>query len=74
MDLQGRIEKFNVPEIFQLISAGKRTGTLGINRNEQSVMVYFRNGQIIYAYSPNRRNRLGERLIAKGLIEPRLLN
>jgi hypothetical protein len=73
MDLQGRIEKFNVPEIFQLISAGKRTGTLGINRNEQSVMVYFRNGQIIYAYSPNRRNRLGERLIAKGLIEPKTL-
>lgn len=73
MDLQGKIEKFNVPEIFQLISAGKRTGTLGINRDEQSVMVYFRNGQIIYAYSPNRRNRLGERLIARGIIEPKTL-
>jgi hypothetical protein len=73
MDLQGKIEKFNVPEIFQLISAGKRTGTLGIHRDEQSVMVYFRQGQIIYAYSPNRRNRLGERLIARGIIEPKTL-
>jgi hypothetical protein len=73
MDLQGKIEKFNVPEIFQLISAGKRTGTLGINRDEHSVMVYFRNGQIIYAYSPNRRNRLGDRLIARGIIEPKTL-
>lgn len=73
MDLQGKIEKFNVPEIFQLISTGKRTGTLGINRDEQSVMVYFQNGQVIYAYSPNRRNRLGDRLIARGIIEPKTL-
>jgi hypothetical protein len=73
MDLQGKIEKFNVPEIFQLISGGKRTGTLGIHRDEQSVMVYFRDGQIIYAYSPNRRNRLGDRLIARGIIEQKTL-
>jgi hypothetical protein len=73
MDLQGKIEKFNVPEIFQLISTGRRTGTLGINRDEQAVMVYFRDGQIIYAYSPNRRNRLGDRLVAQGIIEPKTL-
>jgi hypothetical protein len=69
MDLQGKIEKFNVPEIFQLISSGRRTGTLGINRDDQAVMVYFKDGQITYAYSPNRRNRLGDRLVARQVID-----
>jgi hypothetical protein len=69
MDLQGKIEKFNVPEIFQLIASGRRTGTLGINRDDQSVMVYFKEGQITYAYSPNRRNRLGDRLVARRIID-----
>jgi len=68
MDLQGKIEKFNVPEIFQLIASGRRTGTLGLHRHNQSVMVYFQDGNITYAYTPNRRNRLGDRLIARGKI------
>lgn len=68
MDLQGKIEKFNVPEIFQLISSGKRTGTLGLHRHNQSVIVYFKDGNITYAYAPNRRNRLGDRLVAHGKI------
>ncbi len=68
MDLQGKIEKFNVPEILQLIASGRRTGTLGLHRHNQSVIVYFHDGNITYAYTPNRRNRLGDRLIARGKI------
>lgn len=74
MDLQGKIEKFNVPEIFQLISTGKRTGTLGIIRNNQATMFYFRDGQITYAYSPAGRNRVGERLLEKGFIDNKALD
>ncbi len=73
MDLQGKIEKFNVPEIFQLISTGKRTGTLGIIRNNQATMFYFRDGQITYAYSPGGKNRVGERLLSKGFIDNQAL-
>jgi hypothetical protein len=68
MDLQGKIEKFNVPDIFQLISSGKRTGTLGIIRNNLATMFYFRDGQITYAYAPMNNHRIGERLIEKGFI------
>ncbi len=74
MDLQGKIEKFNVPEIFQLISTGKRTGTLGIIRNNQATMFYFRDGQITYAYSPAGKNRVGERLLDKGFIDDNALD
>jgi predicted transcriptional regulator len=69
MDLQGKIEKFNVPEIFQLIASGKRTGTLGIVRNNQATMFYFKGGQVTYAYLPTNHNRVGERLLQKGFID-----
>ena len=69
MDLQGKIEKFNVPEIFQLISNGRRTGTLGIIRNQQATMFYFDKGQITYAYSPDNGKRIGVRLVNKGYID-----
>ena len=68
MDLQGKITKFNVPDIFQLISTGRRTGTLGVNRQKQAVLFYFNDGQITYAYRPNQYNRLGDRLLAKEII------
>jgi len=74
MDLQGKIEKFNVPEIFQLIASGKRTGTLGIIRNDQATMFYFKGGQITYAYLPGNRQRIGERLVNKGFINNRVLD
>lgn len=73
MDLQGKIEKFNVPDIFQLISSGKRTGTLGIVRNNQATMFYFKDGQITYAYSPANHGKIGERLVDKGFINQKML-
>jgi len=69
MDLQGKITKFNVPDIFQLISTGRRTGTLGVNRRKRAVLFYFNDGQITYAYCPNQYNRLGNRLLAKEIID-----
>lgn len=69
MELQGKIEKFNVPDIFQQLTTDKRTGTLGIIRNNQATMFYFKNGRITYAYTPSNRNRVGERLIEKGFID-----
>jgi len=73
MDLQGKIEKFNVPEIFQLISSGRRTGTLGIAQNDRATMFYFNEGKITHAYSPNGNNHLGKKLILKGLIDDKTL-
>jgi hypothetical protein len=74
MDLQGKIEKFNVPEIFQLISSGRRTGTLGIAQNDRATMFYFNEGKITHAYSPNGDNHLGKKLIIKGLIDDKVLD
>ena len=48
LDLQGNIELFKLPEILQLVASGKKSGTLGIQRDDSIVMVYFKDGDIIY--------------------------
>ena len=49
MDLQGNLETFKLPDILQLLSQSRKNGTLGIQRDSDIVMVYFSEGQIIYA-------------------------
>ncbi|MEE8577178.1 MAG: DUF4388 domain-containing protein [candidate division Zixibacteria bacterium] len=66
LDLQGSIEKFTLPEIFQLIAASRKSGTLGVQRDESIVMVYFQTGDIIYGYGPRQTFHLGQLLKDRG--------
>jgi hypothetical protein len=70
MDLQGNLENFGLPEIFQLLASGQKTGTLGIQKDDEVAMVYFRGGQVFYAYGPRKATRLGELLVKTGRISP----
>jgi hypothetical protein len=62
MDLQGSIAKFTLPDIFQLIAAGRKTGTLAIQNDDAIVMVYFRDGNVFYAYGPQQTYHIGQLL------------
>ncbi len=62
LDLQGNISKFTLPEIFQLIAAGRKSGTLGIQKDDSIVMIYFESGDIIYGYGPRQTFHLGQLL------------
>ncbi len=66
--LQGKIEKFTLPEIFQLIANSKKTGTLGIQNSIDIIMVYFKNGRITYAYGPRQTSHIGQLLSDNGKI------
>ena len=66
LDLQGNIEKFTLPEILQLVAVSRKSGTLGIQRDESIVMVYFKNGDIIYGYGPRQTFHLGQLLKERG--------
>jgi hypothetical protein len=66
LDLQGRLDKFTLTEIFQLVAAGRKSGTLGLQRDEAIVMVYFKEGDIIYAYGPRQTYHLGRLLKERG--------
>lgn len=70
MDLSGNLEHFGLPEILQLLSGAQKTGTLGIQKNEEVAMVYFRAGQVFYAYGPRRMARLGDLLVKAGRLTP----
>ncbi len=66
--LQGNIERFKLPEIFQLLSYGRKSGTLAIQRESDIVMVYFRDGSIIYGYGPRQTYHIGQLLKERGRI------
>jgi len=74
LDLQGNIERFTLPEIFQLVSAGRKTGTLGIQRDDDIVMVYFKNGSVIYGYGPRKTYHVGRMLVENGRISSEQLD
>lgn len=73
LDLQGSIEKFTLPEIFQLIAASRKSGTLGIQHDDTIVMIYFKEGDIIYGYGPRQTFHLGQLLKDRGKITPEQL-
>jgi hypothetical protein len=73
LDLQGNIEKFTLAEIFQLIAAGRKSGTLGIQREDSIVMIYFDRGEIIYGYGPRQTFHLGQLLKERGKLDSRQL-
>ncbi len=72
--LQGNVGQFTLPEIFQLIANGRKTGTLGIQKDDDIVMIYFEKGQIIYGYGPRKTYHLGQLLKERGRITAEQLN
>ncbi len=68
MDLQGNVENFKLPDIFQLLATGRKSGTLGIQREDDIVMVYFDSGLIIYGYGPQQMFHIGRLLKECGKI------
>jgi hypothetical protein len=74
LDLQGNIERFTLPEIFQLISTSRKTGTLGIQRDDDIVMVYFKNGSVIYGYGPRKTFHVGRMLVERGRLSSEQLD
>ena len=68
MLLQGNLKEFSLPNIFQLVKMSAKSGALTIRRGEDWGKIFFRNGQIYYAYSVPQHLPLGERLVKTGAI------
>jgi len=74
LDLQGNIEKFTLAEILQLVAAGRKSGTLGIQRDDSIVMIYIEKGEIIYGYGPRQTFHLGQLLKERGKLTAQQLD
>jgi hypothetical protein len=66
--LQGNLQEFSLPNIFQLVKMSAKSGSLTIRRDGESGKIFFRNGMISYAYSSPQLLPLGERLVKAGAI------
>ena len=68
MSLVGRLEDLALPDIFQIISLSKKTGTLVVRSRKGTGMVVFKNGQVIQAGSDTIRDSLGNILVSQGTV------
>jgi hypothetical protein len=73
MRLEGTLDAFSLPDIFQLLSYTKKTGTLHLRRvgdtGEAHGVVHVRDGAVTGARSDVRRQALGRRLVGSGLVD-----
>ncbi|MCO5165446.1 MAG: PQQ-binding-like beta-propeller repeat protein [Planctomycetes bacterium] len=64
---KGNLEILNLSDIFQSLAMNRHSGTLVVNDGKREKKIYFAEGEITLL-SSNRRQRLGEMLIASGKI------
>jgi len=69
--LEGRLEDFPLTDILQVLQVSGKSGALFLTRSDPvSGVVVFRNGQIVQAYASDAHQTLGDRLLAKGDVDP----
>jgi hypothetical protein len=70
VDLRGRIDLFGVANVFQLLHLAEATGKLVLVGPAHKARVYFHQGNLIYARTDARMERLGEYLVRRGILTP----
>jgi hypothetical protein len=78
MRLEGTLDAFSLPDIFQLLSFTKKTGALHLRRSaaagrRQHGVVHVRGGLVIGARGDAARQELGRRLVGTGLVDDEAL-
>jgi hypothetical protein len=68
MRLEGTLDAFSLPDIFQLLSYTKKTGTLHLRRDAQHGVVHLRDGAVTGGRGDVRCQALGRRLVGAGLV------
>jgi hypothetical protein len=71
--LEGTLDAFSLPDIFQLLSFTKKTGTLHLRRADAGAdrhgVVHLREGAVTGARSDVARQGLGRRVVGAGLVD-----
>ncbi len=69
MSLAGRLEDLALSDIFQILSIGRKTGTLTIKGSRGTALVVFKNGMIVRAETDDLEKSLADNLRDAGLIK-----
>lgn len=68
MRFEGTLDAFSLPDIFQLLSFTRKTGTLHVYRDGGHGTVHVRDGEVTGARGDVARQALGRRLVGSGLV------
>ena len=74
MSLAGKIEDLGLADIFQILSIGRKTGTLIIKSTKGSALIVFKNGMIVRAETDDLERNLAENIMSAGLIKDTVLH
>jgi hypothetical protein len=69
MSLVGRLEDLALSDIFQILSIGKKTGTLVLKGSRGNALIVFKNGLVVRAELDNIERTFGEDLLKAGIIK-----
>ena len=69
MSLVGRLEDLALSDIFQILSIGKKTGTLVIKGTTDSAMIVFKNGLVVRAENSALNGTIGHDLLHGSVIK-----
>ena len=68
MAIKGSLKEASLTDVIQLLFMGRRTGCLSLADRQRHGSIFFDEGWIIYASIVNRRDRLGDMLLAGGIV------
>jgi Domain of unknown function (DUF4388) len=74
MSLAGRLEDLAIADIFQILSVGKKSGTLVISSSRGNAVIVLKNGLVVRAETDDIEKSLGGNLLDAGLIKSPVLN
>ena len=74
MSLVGRLEDLALSDIFQILSIGKKTGTLLLKGSRGNAFVVFKNGLVVQAETDDIDGTIGNELVKVGTIKDTVLN
>jgi len=69
MSLVGRLEDLGLSDIFQILSVGKKTGSLVLQGGRGNALIVFKNGLVVRAETSDIERTLGEDLVRAGIIK-----
>ncbi len=73
LNLEGNFSSFPLAELLTEIGAVRLNGSLRLSHENQKIIVYFQNGEIVYAVSNSRSSRLFDILLREKKIDKKTL-
>ncbi|MEO0184802.1 MAG: DUF4388 domain-containing protein, partial [candidate division WOR-3 bacterium] len=73
MAIKGSLTEATLPDVIQLLSYSLRSGCLSVTDGKNFGNIFIKDGRIIYATLLNRKDRLGDILVRKQIIDESIL-